>query len=221
MQVVDPPVALLRAGAVMMPSALLERVLARVQRGLLRSHPKLFDNLARLDPATIHVAPVDLPYRFRLTLGCTPATLSIVERDDDGADARVTASVATLVELLEGRIDGDALFFRRDLVVEGNTAAVVGLRNVLDREEIRLGAEFYGLFGPLRPVAGALGGRLDRLLGRLGARAAALHRAWHPPDAGDRDVGAEIDRCREEMKALGARLAALEARQQRRDEKRS
>ena len=214
-----PPLALLRGAATVLPRAVLLRIAAAVVRGLKRSHPKLLANLARLEPAVVYIAPTDLPYRFALAVGREPVTLTIVDRGPVAADAQVTASVATLVDLLEGRIDGDALFFRRDLVISGDTSAIVGLRNVLDREELNVAAELGALCGPFRPAARTLARSLDRALDRLGARVAAMHRTLHPPVADDRDLGAELERCRSEIGALTARLAAIEARQKRRDEK--
>jgi O2-independent ubiquinone biosynthesis accessory factor UbiT len=216
-----PPLALLRGAATVLPRPLLDRIAAAVLRRLARTRPKLLANLAALEPAVVHIAPTDLPYRFSLTLGRTPVQLAIVDRGPVVADAEVSASVAVLVDLLEGRIDGDTLFFRRDLVISGNTGVVVGLRNVLDREELNLAAELGALCGPLRPPARAIAQALDRALDRLGERVASMHRTLHPPGSGDRDVGADLERCRTEIKALTARLAALEARQKRRDEKAS
>jgi O2-independent ubiquinone biosynthesis accessory factor UbiT len=221
MESARPPLALLRGAATVLPRPLLTRVAAAVLRGLERSHPKLLANLARLEPAVVHIAPTDLPYRFALTVGRAPVRLAIVDRGPVVADAEVTATVATLVDLLEGRIDSDTLFFRRDLVICGNIAVVVGLRNVLDREELNLAAELGALCGRFRPPARTVAQALDRALNGLGERIASMHRTLHPPDGDDRDVGAEVERCRIEIKALTARLAALEARQKRRDEKRA
>ena len=54
-----------------------------------------------------------------------------------------------LIDLAEGRLDGDALFFSRDLAVEGDTEAVVALRNAVDDAEIDLTADLASMFGPL------------------------------------------------------------------------
>jgi predicted lipid carrier protein YhbT len=214
-----PPLALLRGAATVLPRRLLARVANAIVCGLDRSHPKLLANLARLDRAVVHIAPTDLPYGFALAVGCEPVTLTLVDRRPEAADAEVSATVAVLVDLLEGRIDSDTLFFRRDLVISGNTEAIVGLRNVLDREELRLTDELGALCGPLRPVARALATALERMLDRFGTRVAAMHRTLHPPGNDQPDVSADLERCRNEISALTARLAAVEARQKRRDEK--
>jgi predicted lipid carrier protein YhbT len=214
-----PPLALLRGAATVLPPRLLASVANAIVRRLDRSHPKLLANLARLDRAVVHIAPSDLPYGFALSVGCEPVTLTLVDRRPAVTDAEVSATVAVLVDLLEGRIDSDTLFFRRDLVISGNTAVIVGLRNVLDREELRLTDELGALCGPLRPAARALALALERMLGRLGTRVAAMHRTLHPPGDDQRDVSVDLERCRNEISALTARLAAVEARQKRRDEK--
>lgn len=210
---------LLRSVATVLPRQALEGLANVVVRGLGRSHPSLLANLVRLELAVVHISPTDLPYRFALQVGRAPVRLAVIERGPVAADAEVSSTVATFVDLLEGRIDSDTLFFRRDLVISGNTAVVVGLRNVLDREELNLADELGALCGPFRPAARAVAQALDRALDRLGARFAAMHRTLHPPGAGERDVGAELQRCHAEIRALTAKLAALEARQKRRNEK--
>jgi len=215
----SPPLALLRGAATVLPRPVVAHLAAAVLRGLRQSHPRLLDNLARLEPAVVHIAPTDLPYRFALALGTVPVTLDIVARDAPRADATVMAPIATLVELLEGRIDSDTLFFRRDLRIEGNTEVVVGLRNVMDRDELSVAAILDALAGPLGPPARVAARRLDRLLEAFGERVAAMHRTLHPPATESQDVAAELERCHAEIRSASARIAKLEARQQRRDEK--
>ena len=164
------PLALLRGAATVLPRPVLAALAAAIVRGLKKSHPKLLRNLAGLEPAVVHVVAFDLPYRFAITLGREPIALTVLARDATGADAEVAASVATLVDLLEGRIDSDTLFFRRDLRISGNTAVVVGLRNVLDREELSLAGELAALCGPLARPAQRLARRLEQLADGAGAR---------------------------------------------------
>ncbi len=213
------PLALLRGAATVLPRPVLAALAAAIVRGLKKSHPKLLRNLAGLEPAVVHVVAFDLPYRFAITLGREPIALTVLARDATGADAEVAASVATLVDLLEGRIDSDTLFFRRDLRISGNTAVVVGLRNVLDREELSLAGELAALCGPLARPAQRLARRLEQLADGAGARLAAMHRTLHPPGADSQDLSAELERCHEEIAALTARLGALESRLKRRADK--
>ena len=47
-----------------------------------------------------------------------------------------------------GVLGGDAAFFSRDLVISGNTEAVVSLRNALDDVEGSIAQDTADLFGP-------------------------------------------------------------------------
>ena len=61
--------------------------------------------------------------------------------------------MAAVVGLVDGAFDGDALFFSRDLVIEGDTAAALALRNAIDDAELDLAHEAATLSGPLaRPL---------------------------------------------------------------------
>ena len=214
------PLALLRGVATVLPRPLLAALANSIVRGLERSHPRLLANLVRLDRAVIHIAPTDLPYRLALKVGCEPITLTVVDRDATGADAEVSATVATLVDLLEGRIDSDTLFFRRDLRTSGNITVVVALRNVLDRDEVNLADEIAALLGPLARPSRLFARTIDRVLENLGGRVAALHRTLHPASImTESAISGDVERCRAEIAALTARLGSLEARQKRRDEK--
>src|SRR5690606_37921138 len=86
------------------------------------------------------------------------------------ARAVIRADFPTLLQLLEGRIDGDALLFSRDLAVEGDMEVVVALRNALDGAGIDLVADLASLFGPFAAPAESAARQAIRLGGRLGGR---------------------------------------------------
>jgi hypothetical protein len=110
----------------------------------------------------------------------------------------------TLFDLMEGRLDGDALFFSRALVIEGNTEVVVALRNALDGEEIDLLDDVLSLFGPFNPLARLLAGRAEALLGRAAADLASLRGALLDDiEKQNRGQAAELSK-------LGQRLEHLE-----------
>jgi predicted lipid carrier protein YhbT len=70
-------------------------------------------------------------------------------RAEAGAwDARIAGPLAALIGMVQGGYDGDALFFSRHIVIEGDTEAVLALRNALDDAEIDLAAEMARLLGP-------------------------------------------------------------------------
>lgn len=123
-------------------------VLDRVLGTLAHKHRRAFEAMAEMRPANVLIDPVDQPVSFLLSVGPQPR-LRVAKRDVE-VDAAIRGPLIHLMDLLEGRIDGDALFFRRTLSIEGDTALVVGLRNALDGEDIDLVADLAGLAGPFR-----------------------------------------------------------------------
>ena len=134
--------------------------------GLLsRRHPGVLDRLAGVSGTICIVMPEIAPVAMLLTLQ-PPAKpgLRLVHADTrTSARAIIRADFPTLLQLLEGRIDGDALFFSRDLVVEGDMEAVVALRNALDGAGIDLIAELASVFGPFAGSAERMARQAIRL----------------------------------------------------------
>jgi predicted lipid carrier protein YhbT len=59
--------------------------------------------------------------------------------------------------MVEGRLDGDALFFSRDLSIEGDVEAVVALRNAIDGEGLNILQDAVAPLGPLASPAEKIG----------------------------------------------------------------
>jgi predicted lipid carrier protein YhbT len=55
--------------------------------------------------------------------------------------------------MIDGSLDGDALFFSRDLRISGDTEAVVTLRNALDDLDGSVVDTVLRSFGPLSGIA--------------------------------------------------------------------
>lgn len=136
------------AAALPLPTGLLQPALDVMVSVLRRRHPGAFNRLAELPDAEILVDPVDLPMAFIMRLGPKGLRLRLAHRAGAQADAVIRGSFRHLLDLLEGRTDGDALFFSRDLSIEGDTAAVVALRNAVDGEDIDLAADLAAVLGP-------------------------------------------------------------------------
>ncbi|MBP2290670.1 ubiquinone anaerobic biosynthesis accessory factor UbiT [Azospirillum rugosum] len=124
-------------------------VLDRLSQVFARRHPRAAEALAELPAATVLVDPTDLPSGLLLRLGPGGLRLRLCDAAATTADAMVRGRFGALLDLAEGRIDGDALFFRRDLTIAGDTALVVALRNALDGEDIDLLAEIDAAAGPI------------------------------------------------------------------------
>ena len=148
--------------------AVVQPVLDVMMATLRRRHPGAFERLAELGEAALLVEPSDLPSAFLLQVGKRPS-LRVCARGADGATARIRGTFAVLLDLFEGRIDGDALFFSRELSIEGDTELVVGLRNALDGEDFDLAKDFAALLGPLSALP------LRRPLRRLAGALVDLH----------------------------------------------
>ncbi|HYD30246.1 MAG TPA: SCP2 sterol-binding domain-containing protein [Azospirillaceae bacterium] len=134
---------------------------------LKRRHPGLFERLEELGDAEVLVDPIDMPACLAMRLGTNPR-LRLVERGTHEAAGTIRGTFAVLLDLLEGRIDGDALFFSRDLVIEGDTEVVVALRNAVDAEEMNLEADLQAALGPLGRFVPSARGQLTRLLEFVG-----------------------------------------------------
>ena len=133
-----------------------------------RRHGAVFDRLSALGRKSVRIEPSGLPLAFLLTLAPAPAGARLrLAGHGEAADAVIRGPLSVLLDLLEGRLDGDALFFSRQLTIEGDTEVILALRNAVDGEDIDLVADLASPFGPLAvPAAQALGLAKTVLFGR-------------------------------------------------------
>ena len=107
--------------------------------------------LRRLGDHAAHrflIDPVDLPWGLLLH----PKTVTMTAHSRNRLpphDARIAGTLSSFLAMMHGAEDGDALFFSRDLTVEGDTAAVLALRNAIDDAELDLTEELAALSGPM------------------------------------------------------------------------
>ncbi len=154
-----------------MPPVLLRPFLHLAMAVMRDRHPDVFSRLEDLDGVTVIIDPVDLPLRFLLRLNTpSPSLLAIGPGDEAGEPAAtIRGPILVLIDLLEGRLDGDAAFFSRELTFEGSTEVVVTLRNAIDAGEIDLKEDLLSVMGPFSTPAGVA---LDAA-GKVATRAAA------------------------------------------------
>lgn len=200
----------------LVPPTVLARAVAMLSRSMRRRHPALIDAFARLDPAIVHVVIADPERRFAISFGDGRMDVRVVlAANPPPADATIRGSIDALIELLEGHIDGDTLFFSRKIEITGSTAVIVAMRNTLDREEINMRDEIAALFGPFEGPARRVARRLDHAASRLRSHLAAIHARYHEMEAPAEHSAAEFEALRNEVKALSARIAKLDVRQMR------
>ena len=130
-----------------LPLLPLQLILTGFLQRIMRRNPTMFDRLGVHARARFGIKPTDLPFAF--VVEATPGRLTVVRDLPPDLDARISASLANLLAMLEGRVDGDALMFSRELVIEGDVEAVLALRNAIDDAQLDLVAELSTLFGPL------------------------------------------------------------------------
>ncbi|MCC6202320.1 MAG: SCP2 sterol-binding domain-containing protein [Gammaproteobacteria bacterium] len=123
-------------------------VLARLVRHIAVRRPSLFNRIGLHRSKQFLIVPTNLPYAMLLQPDPVRPTLRAVPKQWRDYDARITGTALTLLAMIDGRSDGDALFFSRDLRVEGDTEAVVCLRNALDDLDGSVADDAAALFGP-------------------------------------------------------------------------
>lgn len=142
------------ASRLMQPLPLFPLRLAaqKVVDSLAARHPGLFARLGDQASKTFLLDPTDLPFAFILRPRPDKPAIDVVKRGEAVAwEAHIAGPFAALLGMLHGTMDGDALFFSRDIIIEGDTEAVLALRNAVDDAEIDLAAEIAAITGPASP----------------------------------------------------------------------
>jgi predicted lipid carrier protein YhbT len=153
-----------------LPVLPIELVARRLIANAMAARPWFAQRLAGYARRTFAIDPVDCPFAALITPGRQHPSVRIV-RDLAGEtfDARVAAPLIVLLGMIDGTYDGDALFFSRDLTIEGDTEAVLALRNALENAELDP-ATVIGLPQPLHdPFNRMTAVALDRMRQWLGA----------------------------------------------------
>lgn len=133
-----------------LPLTPLEMALGRLLSGILARHPDLVGRLEGIGRQRVAVAPTDLPFVILFDIGNGTMALRLARTMADGeAEARIAGPLLALVGLVDGVYDGDALFFSRDLVIEGDMETVLALRNAIDDADVALADEIAAALGPL------------------------------------------------------------------------
>ncbi len=173
-----PPFSPILLGGLLMraiPTELIQPVADGLARRLQDRHPGIFERLSPLGPRRFLVDVVDLPWNFLLSVAESEGRVEVLRKDaDEAADATIRAPLKVLFGLLDGSIDGDAMFFTRDMSFEGDTEAVVALRNALDGADIDLIADLAESLGPLKGGATRLSECLLAAFTRLESDFAAV-----------------------------------------------
>ena len=151
-----------------LPLLPLQLPLALVLRSLVSRHPRIFERLGAHACKRFGIKPTDLPFAFVLEPHPKSPSIVAVRSLPGNISVRIAGPLMGLLGLIDGSYDGDALFFSRDLTIEGDVEAVVALRNAIDGEDVDLVADTAALLGPLAPFG-------QRWLGRALSRLRAVN----------------------------------------------
>jgi len=148
----------------------LSLALTAFTRDLLRQHPALPRRLGDYARRRYLLELTDLPLAL-LIAPAQPSVRAYRRAGDVAHDARISGTVAAFLGMVHGQLDGDALFFSRDLEIGGDTEAVLALRNAIDDAELDLSAEAARLSGRLGPALRHALGLAERASGLMLSRA--------------------------------------------------
>ncbi|WP_350332848.1 ubiquinone anaerobic biosynthesis accessory factor UbiT [Coralliovum pocilloporae] len=137
-----------------LPLFLVQPLLRHIVTTVGRNHPDLFDRLGTSQDKRFLIDPKGLPLTLLLEpRSAAPRLTAYGRRDRPAHDVHISGSLGTLLRMIDGETDSDALFFNRDLLITGDTEAVVALRNALDDMDSTLAQDVIACFGPLaKPV---------------------------------------------------------------------
>ncbi|KIZ48224.1 MULTISPECIES: SCP2 sterol-binding domain-containing protein [Rhodopseudomonas] len=140
------PVALASRVLPLLPLQVMLGICLREIRG---RHPRIFDRLGSNTGKRYGLDPTDLPLAFVLEPRRMNPKVTVVRSLPSRIDARIAGPLWALIGMTDGSYDGDALFFSRDIEIDGDMEAVVALRNAIDDSRVDFLSESVAWLGPL------------------------------------------------------------------------
>lgn len=138
-----------------LPLAPLQSLSTVAMHIILDGNPGIIERLGEHATKRFVLDPVDCPFVYVLEPHPDRPTVTMRRGFEENAcDARIAAPLIVLLGLLDGSYDGDALFFSRDIVVEGDIAAILALRNAIENADLDVG-RLLGLSPMLAPLVTA------------------------------------------------------------------
>lgn len=184
---------------------LLQPCLNLAAKIMQKKYPNVVQCLSEFESANLLIDPLDLPFSIMLSMQSDKLLLTQVTKNQPiQYDAKITAAFWKLTQLMEGKIDGDALFFSRGLAIEGNMEIVLALRNRLDAEQIDLRKDLLSIWGPLAKPLGLIGNQLEKWLHRMDDDLTTMQSAIVGPTKNC------CDRQERNIKKLSEQMATLE-----------
>lgn len=141
------------------PLFIIQPILGAIGNRIARGRPELFERLGPHAGKCFVIDAVDLPFALALRPNPKAPRLTAFRRGEPPPhDAAIAGTFINLFAMIDGALDGDALFFSRDLKITGDIEAAVALRNALDDLDGSIVDDLAGAFGPLaKPAELAVG----------------------------------------------------------------
>jgi len=146
----------LLAGMVARPLPLFvpNMALRKVIDTLCQHHPAMLERLHPIAGTTFLIVILDLPFNIKLCIQSNKVYAQLIRDKVIPSDVTIKGELQPLFEMLSSQVDGDSLFFSRKLHIEGDTSALLTLRNALDADDINILEEIVGGLGPFQyPVS--------------------------------------------------------------------
>ncbi|WP_421780438.1 ubiquinone anaerobic biosynthesis accessory factor UbiT [Kiloniella litopenaei] len=213
---VPPFTPMLFAGFFMrpIPAVTFKPVVKHVLARMKKLYPEIFSRLAILDNISFLIDPTDLHYCFYLSVREGEVQIDVGDNNTQGHEcqAAISGPMLDLIKLLEGRVDGDALFFSRTLNVEGDTEAVLTLRNAVDSADVSLGDVLAGAVPFIKPGFDKLLLKAGFLLERFEKDFGTVQRSILLPVTRQMDeVGKELDRSEDRLGKMDKEFVRIKA----------
>jgi len=130
-------------------------LLTAALRSLAKRRPGLFERLGEHRTARYLIDPTDLSFAFCVVPDGRAAFVRVIGKSDaSSCDVVIRGPILMLLGILDGTLDGDALFFHRTISISGRTEAVMALRNAIEDAEL-CPSDLLGLSGTLARLADA------------------------------------------------------------------
>lgn len=136
-----------------LPAMPLEYLLKIFTKWIESNHPDVLKRLSPLTGTRFLICPTDFPQSLLITIKERSVHCALVKENAASAEVIISGPLLSLIDMMDGKVDGDALFFSRDLTVEGDMEALLTLRNAMDSEEIDIRDELLQTIGPFKKPA--------------------------------------------------------------------
>ncbi len=131
-----------------LPFRVIQFFLKRAMEVMQNKHSNIFDRLS-YDDLSFVIDAYDLPFVFYMQPNKNNPTLIAIRRTENiKSSSTIKGSLTDLLRLFEGKLDADAAFFSKEIIIEGSTAASVALRNAIDSQDMNIIEDLAYIFKP-------------------------------------------------------------------------